>query len=232
MSWPESPKYPNLSPEARQVLNHLQAPEWYRFQDERPEWVKPLSGMMSNRDIRRCIEEGFIKIDPEPADLEVTLTKNTCKTDFHLGTKVKRIKRSHVSEITLGQKLPEDYFEDIEIDEEGMLIRQGDHVVATTAEKLTLTDFIVARMEGKSSVARSGLMVEQAAVFDAGWDGYPVVELTSLTAISVRIKPGVPICAFTYYFLTTPAMSPYDGQYQHQDGPRYFAAPDRLDEPI
>lgn len=208
-----------------------EAPEWYRFEDERPEWVRELgSGMLSNRDIRRCLEDGLIRIIPTPDSLEKSLQEDTCKVDFHLGNKIRRIKRGQVSEITLGQGLPDDYFEDIEVGEDGVLIRQGDHVVATTAERLVLANFIAARMEGKSSVARAGLMVEQAAVFDAGWDGFPAVELTSLTSIAIRVKPGKSICAFTFYFLTTPATNAYKGQYQHQIGPKYFAAPPSSDE--
>lgn len=196
-----------------------QVPEWYPFEDKRPEWLKGKSGMLSDRDIRRCLEEEIIRIEPFP-NLKTSL-RNSCKIDFHFGNVVTIPKKSQITVIRSGEKIPEELLEVIDIkDGEEFVIHPGDFILAQTKERLVLPDFMAARMEGKSSIARIGIVVQLAAIFDAGWDGIPTMELKHNGIVAKTFIPGDEICAFSFELLTTPAMNIYSGRYQGQTQPK------------
>lgn len=80
------------------------------------------------------------------------------------------------------------------------------------------------RLEGRSSLGRLGIVVHStASVFDAGWDGKPVLELGNLARMAVALTPGMRICSFTFEELTSPADTPYvkkrTAKYTNQDSP-------------
>lgn len=197
-----------------------QTPEWYKFEDLRPEWLRGLSGQLSDRDIRRCLEEGIIKIEPLDLTRLDKIIENPCKVDFHLGNVLTAYKKGRITVIRLNEAIPRELQEDIYIrDDESHVLHPGDHFLARTKEKLILPTYISARLEGKSSVARKGIKVEAAAVFDPGWNGVPTLELKHEGVVATEVTPGDEICAFTFMLLTTPAMKPYQGRYQGQSSP-------------
>lgn len=196
-------------------------PEWYKFEDERPRWLRGKFGQLSDLDIRRCLEEGIIKIEPLDLKRLDKIITNSCKIDFHLGNVITSFKKTQLTEIELGKPVPDELQEDVYVrDGQFYVLHPGDYVLAQTKERLILPNYITARMEGKSSVGRLGLTVQQAAIFDAGWNGIPTMELTNLGIIAVKLRPGVSICAFSFQLLTTPAKKVYSGRYQGQTGPQ------------
>ena len=83
-------------------------------------------------------------------------------------------------------------------------------VLATTLERLSLGPDVVARLEGRSSLARLGIIVHStASLFHAGWDGHATMELGNLGVMPVALYPGMRICAFTFQPLSSPAERPY-----------------------
>lgn len=197
-----------------------QTPEWYQFEDKRPEWLRGKYGMLSDRDIRRCLEEGIIKIEPLDLTKLDQIIKNPCKVDFHLGNVLTTYIKGRITVIKLSEPIPRELQDDIYIrDGETHVLYPGDHFLAQTKEKLTLPTYMSARLEGKSSVARKGIKVEAAAVFDPGWDGVPTLELKHEGPVLIEMAPGDEICAFTFMLLTTPALKPYQGKYQNQSRP-------------
>jgi dCTP deaminase len=204
--------------------------DWYdpkdlrEYQDPRPEWLKDRWGRLSDRDILRCLEEGIIKIEPLSQELPQGL--NTCKIDFHLGELMIYFLRSRLTKIDLIEDIPPQFQEEWSLSEENpYMLHPGETVLASTYEWLTLPTYIAARIEGKSRLARRGLGIQLAALIDAGWDGRPTLELHNNGVVPIELKPYVPIGAFSFELLTSPALFPYGEQhrsrYKEQDKPRY-----------
>jgi dCTP deaminase len=98
--------------------------------------------------------------------------------------------------------------------EEGdpFILEPGAFAITSTRETLKLPNNIVGRLEGKSSLARLGILVHStAARFDPGWNGAPVLELGNLGPKPAILYPGMPICAFTFERLASPVRMLYEG---------------------
>jgi dCTP deaminase len=98
-------------------------------------------------------------------------------------------------------------------------------------ERVRLPDDLVARLEGKSSLGRLGLLIHSTAGFvDAGWDGHLTLELSNVANLPITIYPGMKIGQISFLQMTTAAENPYGSKglgskYQGQRGPtpsRYF----------
>ena len=165
--------------------------------------------ILSDRDIKRHIEAGSIRVDPSP-DLEIAL--GSCSIDFRLGNTFMVFEHSSYSYIDPRQ--PQSIGEGmrtIEIaDDERFIMQAGDFALASTIETLELADDLVARLEGRSSIARLGITVHStAAVFEPGWIGTATMELSNLGRMAVALYPGMRICSFTFEQLSSPAEVPY-----------------------
>lgn len=107
---------------------------------------------------------------------------------------------------------------------EPFILQPGDFVLATTMETLKLPDDLLARLEGRSSLGRLGIVVHStASVFDPGWRGMIVMELGNLGRMPVALYPGMRVCALTFEELTSPAQVPYhkkkSAKYVNQKAP-------------
>ena len=165
--------------------------------------------ILSDRDILRAMEEGRIKISPEP-DLSRQL--GSVSVDFRLGTTFMVFEHSRHSFIdprhpqSIGEAM-----RTIEVSEEEPFIMQpGDFALANTIENLELADDLLGRMEGRSSIARLGITVHStAAVFEPGWVGTATMELSNLGRMAVALYPGMRICAFSFQQVSAAVMTPY-----------------------
>jgi dCTP deaminase len=183
--------------------------------------------ILSDRDIREALRTGRIKIDP-PVDLDVHL--GSCSIDFRLGSTFMVFEHSRFSFID--PRYPQSIGEamrTIEVTEdEPFLMQAGDFALASTIESLELPDDLVARLEGRSSIARLGITVHStAAVFEPGWVGTATMELSNLGRMAVALYPGMRICSFTFEQLSSPAEVPYrqkaGNKYAGQGKPRASA---------
>jgi dCTP deaminase len=104
-------------------------------------------------------------------------------------------------------------------------------VLGSTHERVGLPDDLVARLEGKSSLGRLGLLIHSTAGFvDAGFDGHITLELANVASLPITLYPGMKIGQVSFMRMTTPADQPYGSggrrsKYQGQLGPtpsRYF----------
>lgn len=165
--------------------------------------------ILSDRDILRAMEEGRIKISPEP-DLSRQL--GSVSVDFRLGTTFMVFEHSRHSFIdprhpqSIGEAM-----RTIEVSEDEPFIMQpGDFALANTIENLELADDLLGRMEGRSSIARLGITVHStAAVFEPGWVGTATMELSNLGRMAVALYPGMRICAFSFQQVSSAVMTPY-----------------------
>jgi dCTP deaminase len=99
-------------------------------------------------------------------------------------------------------------------------LKPGEFALATTVEVLTLPNDLAARVEGKSSLGRLGLMVHITAGFiDPGFHGEVTLELVNLLPVPIRIYPGMPVAQLAVFEMTGEAANPYEGKYQGQTGP-------------
>jgi len=99
-------------------------------------------------------------------------------------------------------------------------------VLGSTLERVVIPDDLVARLEGKSSLGRLGLLIHSTAGFvDAGWDGQLTLELSNVANLPITLYPGMRIGQISFMRMTTPAQRPYgsdalQSKYQGQVGPR------------
>ncbi len=179
--------------------------------------------ILSDRDIKRAMAEKRIVITPEP-DFETQL--GSCSIDLKLGNKFRIFKNSRHPYVDVKSKIPiDEIMEEITIsDNEPFVLHPGELALAVTQENLKISDDLIGRIEGRSSLGRLGIIVHgTASVFEPGWDGKPVMELGNLGVMPVAIYPGMRICAFTFEELSSPAEIPYNKKknnyYAGQSGP-------------
>lgn len=180
--------------------------------------------VLSDGDIRKALESGWIKIDPFP-DLEKQL--GSVSVDFRLGQTFMVFEHSRFSYID--PRHPQsigDAMRTIVVNEDDPFIMQpGDFALASTMESLELPDDLLGRLEGRSSIARLGITVHStAAVFEPGWVGTATMELSNLGRMAVALYPGMRICAFSFETLSSPVTTPYrlkkDNKYAGQTNPQ------------
>ena len=179
--------------------------------------------VLSDQDIRKYLENGKIKITPMP-DLEKQL--GSCSIDFQLSNTFRIFEYSKYPYIDLRKQVNmNDFMRRVDIsNEDGFTVHPGDFVLAATREKLELDDDVMARLEGRSSLARLGIIVHSTAgLFDPGWIGVATLEIGNLGRIPVQLYPGMRICAFTFENLSSPSQVPYrkkpSNKYAHQMEP-------------
>ncbi|MEX0616974.1 MAG: dCTP deaminase [Candidatus Woykebacteria bacterium] len=178
--------------------------------------------ILSDRDIREYIDSGKIKITPSP-DLEVQL--GSCSIDFHLGNTFKIFNHSKYPYIDPRSTTSGDVMKDIVVQgDESFIMRPGEFCLATTVEHLEISDDLLGRLEGRSSLGRLGIIVHStAARFDPGWVGKPVMELGNIGVMPVALYPGMRICSFTFEQVSSPVDNPYrkkkGAKYAGQESP-------------
>lgn len=165
--------------------------------------------VLSDRDIIQYLDTGKIKITPTP---DLTRRLGSCSVDFRLGNIFLVFDHSKHPYIDLRTEIDtDDLMERVEVPEgDGFTMQPGEFVLAATLETLELADDVMARLEGRSSLGRLGIIVHSTAgLFDPGWVGTATLELGNLGRMPVKLYPGMPICAFTFEQLSSPAQTPY-----------------------
>lgn len=98
-------------------------------------------------------------------------------------------------------------------------------ILATTQESIRIPDNMAAYVEGRSSIGRLGLQVQNAGFIDAGFSGQITLELENQSPFPIILQAGVRICQIVFVRMLESAQQPYSGKYLHQQG----ATPSRLD---
>ena len=110
-------------------------------------------------------------------------------------------------------------------DDEPFILQPHTFCLGSTVEAVTLPDDIVARVDGKSSLGRLGLLVHATAGYvDPGWTGQLTLELSNQSQMPIAVYYGMRIAQISFLRLTTPANRPYGSpglgsKYQGQTGP-------------
>src|SRR3989344_29254 len=183
----------------------------YDFMVAKMKKTGDVTGILPDWLIGECIEKGIIKISPLPKSWRKNIDQ--VSMDFHLGGNIKLFRAGTYRFIDTNRGLPDDAMEEINLKVgDPFILEPGAFAIATTQEDLKLPNDIIGRLEGKSSLARLGILVHStAARFDPGWNGAPVLELGNLGPKPAILYCGMPICAFTFEKLSAPVKMPYAG---------------------
>jgi dCTP deaminase len=176
--------------------------------------------LMSDRDIRASIEAGQIGLEPlemgllQPSSIDVRLDRFFRLFDNHKYAFIDPAEQQ--DELT---RL-------IEVDPaEPFILHPGEFVLGSTYEFVTLPDDVAARLEGKSSLGRLGLLTHSTAGFvDPGFKGHVTLELSNVATLPIKLWPGMKIGQLCFFKLTSPSEHPYGSEkyasrYQGQRGP-------------
>ncbi len=188
--------------------------------------LRCLGVILSDKSIHEALEAGRIVIEPlGPGCVQPS------SVDLHVDRYFRVFRNHTLGYIDVRQDM-EDLTELIEIPGDGVFIlHPGEFVLGSTAERVRLPDDLVARLEGKSSLGRLGLLIHSTAGFvDAGWDGHLTLELSNVANLPITLYPGMKIGQISFLEMTTPADQPYGtgtlgSKYKGQRGPtpsRYF----------
>ena len=182
--------------------------------------------VLSDRTIARLLEQGRIEIDPYDDSL---LQPSSVDVRVDRFFRVFHNNRYPFIDVKQAQ---EDLTDLVEIDgDTPFMLHPGEFVLGSTLERVRLPDDLVARLEGKSSLGRLGLLIHSTAGFiDPGWDGHVTLELSNVANLPITIYYAMKIGQVSFMELTEPAATPYgaDGlgsKYQGQKGPtpsRYY----------
>jgi dCTP deaminase len=176
--------------------------------------------VLSDRTIRRLLEEGRIGIEPYD---ETLLQPSSVDVRVDRFFRVFHNARYPFIDVKEPQ---EELTELVEIaDDQPFILHPGEFVLGSTLERIQLPDDLVARLEGKSSLGRLGLLIHSTAGFvDPGWDGHVTLELSNVANLPITIYYGMKIGQLSFVQLTEPADRPYGSdalgsKYQGQQGP-------------
>jgi|SRR5688572_277233 dCTP deaminase len=176
--------------------------------------------ILSDRTIREQLAAGRIAIEPldescvQPSSVDLRLDK------------LFRVFLNHTMSVIDVKRDLSDLTQEVEIAEgDAFILHPGEFVLGSTYERITLPDDIVARIEGKSSLGRLGLLIHSTAGFiDAGFSGHITLELSNVANLPITLYPGMKIGQVSFLQMTTPADLPYGSKavgskYQGQRGP-------------
>lgn len=167
--------------------------------------------ILSDRDIKKRMEIGDIVVQSPENDHFPNIGASSM--DLRLGNFFKIYDNSKVGIL---DPFKADTFKDItktiQIEKKGTpyIVQPGEFVLGVTLEKVKLADDLVARVEGRSSLGRLGIIVHSTAGFiDAGFEGTITLEITNINRMPVALYPGMRVCQLAFETMSSPAEIPY-----------------------
>ena len=176
--------------------------------------------LLSDRDIKAEIDGGRVRLEPydeamvQPSSIDVRLDKYFRLFDNH-----------RYPFIDPAEDQPE-LTRLIEVAHaEPLILHPGEFVLGSSFEVVTLPGDLAARLEGKSSLGRLGLLTHSTAGFvDPGFSGHVTLELSNAATLPIKLWPGMKVGQLCFFRLSSPAENPYGSakygsRYQGQRGP-------------
>jgi dCTP deaminase len=176
--------------------------------------------ILSDRDLRAELQAGRLTIEPfDPEAIQPS------SIDLRVGDQFRVFANHRYPHIDV--RRPMDKLTELveATEEDPFILHPGEFVLGTTLESVTLPDNLVARLEGKSSLGRLGLLIHSTAGWvDAGFSGQLTLELSNVANLPIAIYPGMPVGQLCLFLMTSPAERPYGSKelrskYQAQSGP-------------
>ena len=176
--------------------------------------------LLSDRDIRKEIESGRVKLDPyapaliQPSSIDVRMDRYFRVFENHRYPHIDpAIEQPDLTRLVETA------------DDDPFVLHPGEFVLASTFEVVTLPDDIAGRLEGKSSLGRLGLLTHSTAGWiDPGFSGHVTLELSNVATLPIKLWPGMKIGQLCLFRTSSPAEHPYGSavygsRYQDQRGP-------------
>ena len=162
--------------------------------------------ILADTSIKEYIEKGDLRVEPldehsiQPASIDCRLGSTFLITD-----------EKRMDAITLNDNIIYREFKGSFI-----TIAPRSFLLATTAEYIKLPDYLTAFVEGRSSIGRIGLFIENAGWVDPGFEGRITLELYNANSLPIELEAGRRICQLVFCKMDQPAQNPYSGKYQGQ----------------
>lgn len=176
--------------------------------------------LLSDRDIKAQIDQGRIGLDPfEPEMVQPS------SIDVRLDRYFRVFENHRYPSIDPAEDQPELTREVQPEGDEPFILHPGEFALGSIYELVTLPDDVAARVEGKSSLGRLGLLTHATAGFiDPGFSGHVTLELSNVATLPIKLWPGMKIGQLCFFKLSSPAEHPYGSaqygsRYQGQRGP-------------
>ncbi len=176
--------------------------------------------LLSDRDILAWVESGEIRLDPwdaamvQPSSVDVRLDR------------LFRVFENHKYPVIDPAADQSELTRQVEpVGDEPFILHPGEFVLGATFEQVSLGPSVAARLEGKSSLGRLGLLTHSTAGFiDPGFTGHVTLELSNVATLPIKLYPGMKIGQLCFFQLSSPALHPYGdatnlSRYQGQRGP-------------
>ena len=176
--------------------------------------------LLSDSDIRSYVASGRVRL--KPWDPEMVQPSSV---DIHLDRFFRLFANHKYPVVDPAADQPE-LTRLIEVSADGeFVLHPGEFVLGATYERVTLADDVAARLEGKSSLGRLGLLTHSTAGFiDPGFSGHVTLELSNTATLPIKLYPGMKVGQLCFFQLSSPAERPYGAgatgsRYQGQRGP-------------
>lgn len=164
--------------------------------------------ILSDKTIMKMLEEGTLEISP------ITQQQiQPASVDVRLGDTFSVVEDSSTGIINLEEKIK---YKTIQTDTYVLL--PGQFVLATTMEYFALPNNLTAFVEGRSSLGRMGLFIQNAGWVDPGFKGEITLELFNANRCAIELKAGRRVGQLVFAEMDQDALNPYNGKYQGQRG--------------
>ena len=176
--------------------------------------------LLSDRDILGEIDNGRVRLEP----FEAAMVQPS-SIDVRLDRFFRTFENHRYPHIDPAEDQPELTRAVEPVGDEAFILHPGEFVLGSTYEVVSLPDDIAARLEGKSSLGRLGLLTHSTAGFvDPGFSGHVTLELANVANLPIKLWPGMKIGQLCFFRLSSPAEHPYGSEkygsrYQGQRGP-------------
>ncbi len=177
--------------------------------------------VLSDRDIRVALQAGRVRIDPYDASC-----LQPSSVDLHLDSDFRVFRNNRYPYIDVRAPQPDlTEIVSIESDDEPFILHPNEFVLGQTLEWVELPDDLVARLEGKSSLGRLGLLIHSTAGYvDPGWKGNLTLELSNVANLPIALYRGMKIGQISFFKMSSAVERPYGSKelgskYQGQSRP-------------
>ena len=164
--------------------------------------------ILSDKTICEMLKEGTLSIEPLQEE-----QIQPASVDIRLGDTFGIVEDSAGGIITMNNGIK---YKMIEADK--YLLLPGQFVLATTMEYISLPDDLTAFVEGRSSLGRMGLFIQNAGWVDPGFKGEITLELFNANRCAIELQAGRRVGQLVFAKMDCPANKPYNGKYQGQTG--------------
>ena len=164
--------------------------------------------ILSDTSLQALLDSGALVVEPLETD-----QLQPASIDLRLGDHFLKVDENRLDSIRLDGEVQYE-----ELRQSQIVLPPHSFLLATTRERVHLPDDLTAFVEGRSSIGRIGLFIQNAGWVDPGFEGTITLELFNANRLPIRLQAGRRICQLVFAHLDRPASHPYRGKYQRQAG--------------